>query len=341
VRKLLLVLILPLLAAADLVTAQRLLVSGQYRAATQEFRGVIDEHPEHPGAWVGLARARAGLGDCDRTVEILSQWRHAGAYNARAALAEGWCWYRLGEMSQAQETALDVIRLKPNLGPGWYLLALASQALGDEVGWETAIEGLDVLERGDVMIALAEGWRAMEEGDEEALALASRELEELAKANPRSAIQAQIAMLDAQRWLDLGDPVRAEDALHDVTGQDDEQVRALLLRAEAIRRQGNSIRASRYLQSPSVRARTSPIPRAVRLRTLVDMGVLDVPRERLPELIASPHPEDVATGWYVARALGDEALTARFAAEWARVNTNPDRSLEQLIPVGPLDEVSP
>jgi tetratricopeptide (TPR) repeat protein len=327
-------LLLPLLVGADLVKGQRLLIAGRYADAAREFRTITEETPSEGAAWVGLGRARAGLGLCDRAIESFADWRHTGAYNARAAIAEGWCSYRLGWNGNAIESAQDALRLKPNLGSAQYLLAMAAAADGDDVTFDEAVEGLLTTERGPAMIALAEGWRAVEQGDAFGVDMAVMDLIELEREFPKAGLGAQRALIDAQRWLDLGDPQSAYQALRSVRGGGAEyQIRVSVLQAEAMRRLGEPGGAHDLLEERELRSRTGTLPRAVRLRILTDLGRFDEVSLMLPGLLVMAQPDDVATVWYFAKKTGDTALEARAAALWDTLVDHPDRTLDQLIPV--------
>ena len=322
----------PLLMGADLDTAQRHLQTGDFRSAQREFRAVTEQTPSLAAGWIGLARSYAGLGRCQEAVEAFAPWRDATGYNARAASAEGWCWYRLGEYAQATASADDALLLKPNLAPAIYLRALTESAMGDEAAFEQSLVELYPTRRGDVMVVLAQAWDAVERGDDVMLDLSLEELSGLAVSYPRAGVRAQMAMIDAQRLLDLGDAYQAERRLAEVQDTGDEQVRIQLMRAEALRRLGRTGGARMILSQAHLKSRTASLPRSIRVRVLADLGVTEAPLERVDELLASPHPEDLASGWYLARAVDDEALAQTFRERWEVANQCPDRELEDLIP---------
>ncbi len=332
-RPLLLLLLLPLLSAGDIQVAQQKLLAGRYFEALQEFRDVTEETPSLPGGWIGLARSYAGLGQCAEAIEAIAPWRASGAYNARAAVVEGWCWYRLGEYSQAIETADDALLLKPNLAPALYLRGLSEAASGDSVALAVTLEELQPTLRGEIMGPLAEGWDAVERGDEADLLAATHTLAGLTLLYADSGVAPQMALMEAQRSLDVGDPLTAYEVLTATLDSTGDQVRVQLLRAEALRRMGRAQAALAVFRAPNLRPRNSSLPRAIRVRVLVDLGRTDAAIGRFADLLASPHPEDAASGWYLARAVGDEVRQAQFRDAWQVLNLNPDRTLEQLIPI--------
>ncbi|MFT6144684.1 MAG: tetratricopeptide (TPR) repeat protein [Myxococcota bacterium] len=328
-------LLLPILSAGDVQVAQQKLLAGRYFEALQEFREVTEETPSRPGGWIGLARSYAGLGQCKQAIEVIAPWRSSGAYNARAAVVEGWCWYRLGEYEQARETADDALLLKPNLAPALYLRGLAEAAIGDSFALALTLEELQPTLRGEIMVPLAQGWDAVERGDEADLLAAMQTLSALTLVYADSGVPHQLALMDAQRALDVGDPLTAYEGLSVTLDSTGDQVRVQILRAEALRRMGRAPAALAVFRAPNLRPRNSALPRAIRVRVLVDLGRTDAAVQRFADLLASPHPEDAASGWYLARAVGDEVREAQFREAWQVLNQNPDRTLEQLIPVAP------
>ncbi len=338
-RRLWLLFLLPTLLGADpryqsaLDMAQRDLMRGRYRVAAKAFVELTEVEDPPPGAFIGLGRAYAGLGDCPKAVTSFDGYREAGAYTARAALTEAWCWYRLGEWEQAQESARDAAIRKANLGPAWYLLALASVQSQDQAVWDEAMEGLSWQERGEAMTALAHAWRSLEHGDGGLLGIQLAELEEHAVTHPRAGLRAQIAVIDALRWMDVGDPSAAEVRIQTLAGDADGSTRVLEIRAEALRRLGHADMATSILVSEAMQTQRNSGARSVRLRTLVDLGRMDLPNDRMERLLPSNHPDDLATAWYIARARGEVELQAAIAARWRVANANPSRTLEQLIPL--------
>lgn len=326
-----LLLCLPLLLAADIQEAQRLLVTGRPREALNEFVKVTEETPSLPAGWIGLARSHAALGQCRDAVEIFPQWRQAGAYNARAALTEAWCWHRLGDMVNAIETSYDARRLKPNLAPALYLRALAQSALGDVDGMEDTLDELLFTRRGEVMVELVRAWDAVERGDEVEYLRATERLRVIESDYPSVGVPGQLRLMEAQRWLDVGNPDAAVAVLTEFDFQR-ANIPALVQKAEALRRQGKVELALSIFGTQTLRTRSDAVPQSIRMRILADAGEVEALELRMSMLDDVSSVDLLATGWYVARVRGDEAGMQRFAELWGAANQNPDRSLEQLIP---------
>lgn len=133
---------------------------------------------------------------------------------------------------------------------------------------------------------------------------------------------------DAMIFLDLDDP---QSTLSLVTSR---EMRGFgrHLYAEAHRREGDPDNAMMLLEANTIRTVEGVQAEAVRARCLVDEGHLEDAKEILDRYPPDAAMDIVASRWYLAHMTHDPAEAALSEA-WKRLNVNPLRSLEQLIPL--------
>jgi len=321
-------LLLPLLAGNGLRAARVHLEAGNGRLAIKAYRDILAEHPGLPEARIGLARAMTLMGNYDAALAHLTETRGDPAWDEKASNAEGQCWLRVGDPSAAVASFEDAVTLSPGMVRGWYGLALAADEAGDRVVTERALDELWEAPRGGNLYALAKAWIALESGSP---SFELRLDEARDQLGTETALQPklQLALLEATRWLDVGEPDLALRALDPYEMVAPKQVRLHTTIAEAWRRLGEPEIALEAVDSYGVKAHRAPFRSAIRARILVDLGRADEARQ-----VRYPDPNDaevLATRWYVARALGDD--TTDLEAKWKARNRAADRSLERLIPI--------
>ena len=89
--------------------AESLLLLRQYSQSEQEFRAVLDSHPDHPAALLGLAKALLAQGSVEEAVQILENFpasRRSGEAQVLLPLAAAML--ELKTQSLAAENDLDI-----------------------------------------------------------------------------------------------------------------------------------------------------------------------------------------------------------------------------------------
>lgn len=127
--------------------AKALLEEGQAAQAVQYFQAALQEAPEKPEAWGGLARALLALGEEDQAEQLLDKApaaiaNHAEIAGACAALALA----REGRQAQAAVTGLEArLAANPDDHAARYELASALNASGARA--EAAASLLEIIKR--------------------------------------------------------------------------------------------------------------------------------------------------------------------------------------------------
>lgn len=164
--------------------------------------------PDDPRVRRDLGRALAGAGQCERALPYLLEARSRG-WTATDAYYEGACHERAGDLSLAIASWSEAVAIDPRHAWSWYRLARAADALPDPALAEVARGSLWTLDGGPLLTALADARRAVLADDPDADLL----LAELSGASRDPRVAGELALLDGRRWLALGWPERAVDAL--------------------------------------------------------------------------------------------------------------------------------
>lgn len=314
---------------ASLRQAEQLRKQGWPLVAANLFEEVLSSKPNSGRARIGLAGSLVAVGRYDEALALVEGLRQRRSWGAEAAMVEAEALMRLGRLSEARAAYEEAAWFEPSRTQAVVGIALAAAALGDLEAAEEALEELVVMPRGVMYSAATQVRIALEQG----LPSFEADLASLERVQERL-YAPQRGILDAIRWLDLDDPFAADQVLREVIGKNLQDVQVATWRAETLRRLGDPTAAAGALNRPAVRDQAhTPLANAVRVRILVDQGDLPGARELLGHLTHPADAEAVASRWYLARALGDEAEAARLAETWRLLVSARDRKLEQLIPL--------
>ncbi|MCK6505786.1 hypothetical protein L6R53_20745 [Myxococcota bacterium] len=304
----------------------------QYRLAAQLYREALVQAPDDPSLRLGLARAWAGLGWCERAVEPLLALRSSAEWSYAAALDLGSCLADQGRGSEGVEVLEEAVLLSGE-GTGtevrlaWEALAAGDMPLFSAMTAE--IEQEDPVGRGALLLR---GVRAWVEGDLQAMAW---HFEDLRAVQPKAP---QADLVEAWAALEQGDPQGAAEVLrggHRFHRMRLPEVATWL--AEANRRAGRPDVAHAILYTQA-KERDVPMTRqALRLRLQVDEEGPAAAAAGIEALLAQ-HPlqrEVLATAWYAAQAAGDPDRAQRLAARYAQVVPEGRWPLAVLLPLPP------
>lgn len=303
---------------------------GQWRLSAQQYRQVLEKNPKHKKATLGLGLALARISKCAESVTLLEGLRGYRYWNAKAAAAVGGCHLQMGEYDQALRVLDEAVVHAPRSAEAWMLLARTRAALGDREGVEDAVVGLLLAPGGIEVQAVLEAEMSLKFGRSDLDGW-------LAQGQREQVLPAVLALHDARRWMDIGDPTTADHLLLEHMKSSMTNAPMAFWRAEALRRQGLTASAYGVFQRGVFRSSLDdPLTSVLRSRVLVDLGELELARDML-EQHPNPHETAVlASMWYLTRAEGGD--TTDLERAWNRSN-HADRRLEALIPVVPPDTV--
>jgi tetratricopeptide (TPR) repeat protein len=329
------VLLLPAMLGADdprILRGEMRLQRQQWNLAIDLFRRALADDPASVRAKRGLGVALSRGKRCAEALPLLADVRGTPEWTAEAAIAEGDCRERHGDVPGGLAAYEEALLLDPDSGEALYRLALTRGSSGDPAGAEAALDAIDALEspRGAHLRPLAEAWLAADRGGDEAW-LALDDLRRRVAEAPTPSANIEADVIEGLLWLDAADPIAAERALARAGAVSRAPTRAASWRAEALRRAGLAEEAAAVFERHKVEVGDLPVKRAVMGRIAIDRGRLHEARE----ILAGSPPEDpeiLASAWYLARAEGDAAGMAAAEARWRRVSAARDRRLEHLIP---------
>ncbi len=307
-----------------------LLARGQPRLAVDAFRRKLDAGRATTADRLGLARALAQLGECDRVSEVLDPVRSDPGFDVRGWLAEAECAFGRGDWARAVAAAEEAVAVDPSSERSWVVLASALGRMGELDRAYAASSELQGLPRGHVLQPLVDARLAL--GTPE-FPRAQAELHRTVERRKSVSLEAQYELISALAWMLEGQPVHAADALWFSVIADIRDPQYGLWRAEACRRAGDLACARQAAWRPAMTNRVSPpLGFNVRARILADEGDLEGARSAIDGHPAPDQdPDYVATLWYIARAAGEPA--ERYEA-WYDVVRNPsDGPLEHLVPL--------
>lgn len=321
--------------------AEAKLQAGQPLLAADAAYQCVQEDPSILSCWGVMARARARLGQCGLVRDVFTKLRPTAEWDGALAMAEGLCGLRRGELSFAFGVLDEALMLRDRDPVPRFERAIAAlrshrfeQALEDMEALHEADPTLGVNAPGQEpwMADLIDAWWQLETAGniDGALALA-RDFPGEAGSTTRS----QWSLLECRRWLEVGDPFEAELAARTSLSGAVGQTRLIACRLEALRRMRDDSESWIVVTRPWHKLADSVAMDAVKVRMHVDQGELPEAKALLAKLVMDADPDVVASAWYVARAEGDAAAMARYAAEYARWGQPKGRELESYIPVGP------
>ncbi|MEC7240691.1 MAG: tetratricopeptide repeat protein [Myxococcota bacterium] len=313
------------------LVGERAIESGSYERAAEIFEEGLARKPRSKRFLAGLVRARALLNDCEEAEKLLLPQQHTRVANRDVLEALSACFARSGAYTDAVYWQTERVLLAPPTVAAFSTLASYHLGEGDRFAareaFDRALE-LDPLHSSvfvlKLQIALGKG--LVEEAD--------RLLDEWDRVEPE---RSQMNWyLRARLALDVGD---FEGAMRDsersvVMGIQFSPVR--VLRAEMYRRMGllsNANEAANTIAKVNVGVVGMD---SVRVRILADQGEFVEARETLGRLQqnAPLRADVVASAWYLAHKEGNQEEMQMREQMYAMVQSNPNRSLQRLIPFG-------
>lgn len=284
-----------------------------------EYRNRPDSEESH----MGLAKALARYGNCEESLEHFWQLSDSLLFDAKAAEAAGQCAARLGYYSDA--VYFDQLGLERNpenvrlLG----MLAVHYDFLDQPAEVAKVLHTLDGLAQGGDPALYARMSMAVRHGDLELVDQNRQNWQD------QGWPLAELRRFDAQIWMDVGDP---HMAVKKVVPRDTLSFGRYIY-AEAYRRQGEASTAVTMIEGDKVRVGQGWGCDAVLARALVDQGQAPDAAAILNSYPPEAPVEILASRWYLAQSQGDTAAADHWAKAWTKVNPNPLRRLDQLIPI--------
>ncbi len=304
---------------------------GSNRAALVSFERQLEETPDAPGVHLGLAKALARIGRCAEALDHF--WPYIGTvpFGGDSALAASTCSTRVGLLEDAIYFDRLAVELSPESARAWTNLALDLSTAGDAVGLEDTLDALLNLRDDRDASMYARAVIALRDGDLDTFDQVAFVWE--AADGP----SLDLRRLQAQSWLDTDNPTLALDSLKNVRRiKNGQQVRHL--RAEALRRTGYPEEAASYLEDRPESVVEGTNADAVRVRLDVDTGDFAAAHALLDSYEGRLDADLTASAWYLARREGRTAALPALVERYRRVQSNPMRTLAQLIPwTEPLD----
>ena len=304
----------------------------QFRLAAQLYRDALEAHPDDQSLKLGLARAWAGLGWCDRAVEPLSAMRLSPDWSYSAALDLGSCLADQGRASEGIEVLEEAVLLSGE-GTGtevrlaWEAMAADDLPLFHHLVDQVVTE--DARGRGALLLLGVQAWL---DGDLQAMAW---HFEDLRAVQPKAP---QADLVEAWAAMEQGDPTGAAEVLrggHRFHRMRLPEVATWL--AEANRRAGRPDMAHTILYAQA-KERDVPMTRqALRLRLKVDEEGPAAAAAEIEAMLAQ-HPQQrevLATAWYQAQAAGDPTRADALALRYGRVVPAGRWPLQALLPLPP------
>ncbi|HMV69296.1 MAG TPA: hypothetical protein PKA64_20810, partial [Myxococcota bacterium] len=306
------------------VLAEAKLQAGQPLLAADAAYQCVRDEPDALSCWSVMARARARLGQCGLVRDVFARLRSSAEWDGTLAMAEGLCDLRRGDLSLAFTVLDESIELRDRDPVPRFERAISAMRARR---FDQARDDIDALREADAttgqggpgqepwMADLLDAWWELETGDPDidgTLALSLAFPGEIG-ANTRT----QWSLLDCRRWLDVGDPFRAEEVARSSLSGAVGQTRLVACRVEALRRMRDDSESWIVVTRPWHKMADSLAMDAVRVRMLVDRGDLDEAAKLLTGLPEGADPDVVASAWYLARARGDAAAAARYEAAYA------------------------
>jgi tetratricopeptide (TPR) repeat protein len=317
---------------ADAKLAEARLVGGRPQLAEEAARACLERKPDSIDCLSVWVRAVSAAGRCGGTEASFARVRAAGKWDAKTALAEGLCLMRVGDMAAAREAFEEAMANREDFAMAQFQLGMVAI----REGWFDLVEelrtSLDVLDGTEWMDLVLEGWLAFEQGDPRMDALLAEFAARTIIDGTRTA-QAQLAILECERWMELNDPVKAAEVAMLGVVATYHQVRLVACRAEALRRLGDPVEAYHLLDRPWNRGMSGVAREASMVRALVDLGRVDEAEALLATLPDAGDPEVVASQWYVARRKQDAGAMALAERRYALVVGPTRADLSRFVPL--------
>lgn len=311
--------------------AEARLAGGRPLLAADMARKCLDHRPDADACERVLLRSLAAAGRCDDALPGIQARRSAYDWDAELALAEGMCLLRRGDPHTAREAFAEAISFKEKDPLYGLEYGLTSIRLGDLDEAMAAKELILQYSDADWMADALDLWAAAWRGDPDLDFLVQQGLAAgISRGRPYAV---QVALIDCERWLDLGDPVQADDAARRGIKFTNQATRLLACRAEAVRRQGWIDEAWDLVSRPWNEIADTPALDAVKARILVDRGDFAEAARLLSGL--AEDPEAVAARWYLARARGDTAAADALRRRWTSGPRPVLRQLDAYLPIPP------
>lgn len=303
-----------------------MLKGGHDKAAAGSFRKQLAENPNSVAAHIGLGRALTRQGRCAEALDHFLPYVGTIPFGVEASLAAAVCSRRLGWLEDALWFDYLGTDLDPLHARALTNLALDLDAWGDRAGAEAVIDRLDVSKGERDPGLYARAVLAIRAGDLDEFDILCTFWEGAGrKAN-------EMRVLRALTWLDMDDPQTALAELErNRTIQKNEAELTEL--SEALRRVGDPDEALHRLDRREMTAEDGVAVASVRARTLVDLGDLAGADEALASWDGAMDADVLSARWYLARARGDAAGMATYAAAYAEVQESPLRALDHLVPL--------
>lgn len=301
------------------------LKQGNFRAAASAFRDELKKNPDAVAAHVGLGKALARMGRC--TEGLAELWPHVGTkpFGDEAAILASVCSGRLGLLDDALYFARIGAEWDPDNPRALTQYALTLADMGDLYAADQIIGRLEVLPGPKDASLYAKAVLALRSGDIDAF-------DQIAWFWPADrASQRDLARLEAQSWLDVGNPIEVVNSIRQIKRMQRGRF-STWLRAEAVRRLGDPEDALDLLDTRNAKLAEGSESDSVRARVLVDLGDLEGAAALLDQYASDIDPEVTASAWYLARARGDRAAMADYARLHRTEESSPRRKLRSLIP---------
>ena len=301
----------------------------QFHLAIEQLTPVVEQDPSDDPSRAALAQALAAVGACEEALEHFEVLTEHAYVDAMALRGEGLCWVRLGLVDRARGVITEATEVDPSKAVLWGDLGYVALRQGDRQLLDVVVDELYASPRGFWIAQNLEASSALEWGESDADTRIEVFLSAASAAGVPAA-RSQACVLDALRWLDLGEPFLAEQALAEAIRLAPRALRPRVLRAEAVRRQGNPHQAEMILdRAVQSFGETALLHVAVRARLLSDLGRPEQAHEMLAAVATLDDTEVLLSRWYLA----DEPNRAALAAELAPRLQAHERTLSDLLPL--------
>jgi len=281
---------------------------GRHRQAMAAYREVLDEHPNHHRARLGLLEAMAEVSLCGEAEAEALKLEGTWYDNGKAHLALARCAMAVGAWDDAQRQYQLAWSFDDDEAEVAVEAADLAFRLGDPVG---AYRWLDLARNGEGgvgLAALGEVRGAFSERRRDADRMLA-ELRMQFAGHPK--VRSAMPLLNAR--MELGaQPCAAYVAILRSSLADVEHASYL---AECLRRTGDPDSALGALSRPALGVkRWQPLPIAIRARVEVDLGDLPAARSTLAGADLRD-AETLSSAWYLAQATDPDGAAARALAE--------------------------
>ncbi len=301
------------------------LKQGNFRASASAFRDEITKNPDAIAAHVGLGKALARLGRCDEALSEL--WPYVGTkpFGDEPAILASVCSGRLGLVDDARYFAQIAAEWDPENPRALTQYALALDDAGDHYASDKVLAQLEVLPGPKDASLYAKAVLALRSGDIDTFDQLTFFWQD------DRASQRDLSRLEAQSWLDLGNPIEVVASIRQIKRVQRGRF-STWLRAEAVRRLGEPEEALELLNTRQAKLAEGSDSDAVRARVLVDTSDLEGAAALLAPYVGDVDPEIIASEWYLARARGDRTAMRDYATMYRREQSSPIRKLSSVVP---------